>query len=61
VGSQEKREYLMKRFPQLTDKNFANSRSADFEQHIRHSTRGLGVNLVLNSLANEMLQVIKIN
>lgn len=57
VGSQEKRDYLMQRFPQLTDKNFANSRSSDFEQHIRHATRGQGVNLVLNSLANEMLQV----
>lgn len=57
VGSQDKRDYLMKRFPQLTDKNFANSRSTDFEQHIRHATRGQGVNLVLNSLANEMLQV----
>ncbi|KAI6188362.1 Fatty acid synthase [Aphelenchoides besseyi] len=56
VGSQEKREYLMKRFPELTEKNFANSRSSDFEQHIRHCTRGQGVNLVLNSLANEMLQ-----
>lgn len=57
VGSKEKRSYLMQRFPQLTEKNFANSRTADFEQHVRHATRGLGVNLVLNSLANEMLQV----
>lgn len=62
VGSKDKREYLMKRFPQLTEKNFANSRSTDFEQHVRHATRGQGVNLVLNSLANEMLQAsLKLN
>ncbi|CAD5216831.1 unnamed protein product [Bursaphelenchus okinawaensis] len=55
VGTQEKREYLLKRFPQLKPHNLANSRSSDFEQHIRHHTRGRGVDLVLNSLAAEML------
>lgn len=57
VSSNEKREFLKQRFPQLTDKNFANSRSANFEQYIRHITRGQGVDVVLNSLAHEMLQV----
>jgi fatty acid synthase len=57
VGSTEKREFLRKLFPQLTEKHFANSRNADFELHIRHETRGRGVDVVLNSLANEMLQV----
>ncbi|VDO39253.1 unnamed protein product [Haemonchus placei] len=56
VGSQEKREYLKKKFPQLKDVHFANSRSADFELHIRQYTKGRGVNIVLNSLAHEMLQ-----
>lgn len=56
VGSNEKREFLKAKFPALKDHNFANSRSTDFELHIRHVTRGKGVNLVLNSLAQEMLQ-----
>lgn len=40
---------------QLTDKNFANSRDTSFEQHILRETQGRGVDLVLNSLAGEML------
>jgi fatty acid synthase len=56
VGADSKREYLKKRFPQLKDRHFANSRNADFELHIRHQTKGRGVDLVLNSLAHEMLQ-----
>ncbi|PIC51785.1 hypothetical protein B9Z55_002156 [Caenorhabditis nigoni] len=56
VGSTEKREFLKKLFPQLKEHHFANSRSADFELHIRQHTKGRGVNIVLNSLANEMLQ-----
>jgi fatty acid synthase len=56
VSSQEKRDFLKKRFPQLQERHFANSRSTDFEQHIRHQTRGKGVDIVLNSLAHEMLQ-----
>ncbi|EPB72575.1 Beta-ketoacyl synthase protein [Ancylostoma ceylanicum] len=39
VGSQDKREYLKKKFPQLQDVHFANSRSADFELHIRQYTK----------------------
>ncbi|CAJ0579052.1 unnamed protein product, partial [Mesorhabditis spiculigera] len=56
VGSAEKREYLKKKFPQLEDKHFANSRSADFELQIRQHTKGRGVDVVLNSLALHMLQ-----
>uniref|UniRef100_A0A0N4ZTR7 Fatty acid synthase n=1 Tax=Parastrongyloides trichosuri TaxID=131310 RepID=A0A0N4ZTR7_PARTI len=56
VGSDEKKEFLKKRFPQLTDKHFANSRKANFETYIRRVTRGKGVNIVLNSLAQDMLQ-----
>ncbi|CAI2347157.1 unnamed protein product [Caenorhabditis sp. 36 PRJEB53466] len=56
VGSKEKRNFLKNLFPQLQDHHFANSRSADFELHIRQHTKGRGVNIVLNSLANEMLQ-----
>ncbi|XP_071429466.1 fatty acid synthase [Pithys albifrons albifrons] len=56
VGSAEKREYLQARFPQLDANSFASSRDTTFEQHILRVTNGKGVNLVLNSLAEEKLQ-----
>lgn len=56
VGSGEKRAYLQERFPQLTADSFANSRDASFEQHVLLHTQGKGVDLVLNSLAEEKLQ-----
>ncbi|GMR51168.1 hypothetical protein PMAYCL1PPCAC_21363, partial [Pristionchus mayeri] len=56
VGSKEKLDFLKKKFPQLKDENFVNSRSTEFELQIRHATKGRGVDLVLNSLAQEMLQ-----
>lgn len=56
VGSQEKRVFLKKRFPQLEDRNFANSRDLTFEEHVLRETDGRGVDLVLNSLAEEKLQ-----
>ncbi|NXU74165.1 FAS synthase, partial [Oreotrochilus melanogaster] len=56
VGSTEKREYLQARFPQLDANSFASSRDTAFEQHVLRVTNGKGVNLVLNSLAEEKLQ-----
>ncbi|XP_028643680.1 fatty acid synthase [Grammomys surdaster] len=56
VGSAEKRAYLQTRFPQLDDTSFANSRDTSFEQHVLLHTGGKGVDLVLNSLAEEKLQ-----
>ncbi|KAM5273320.1 fatty acid synthase [Ctenodactylus gundi] len=56
VGSAEKRTYLQARFPQLQDTSFANSRDTSFEQHVMRHTGGKGVDLVLNSLAEEKLQ-----
>ncbi|XP_019721138.1 fatty acid synthase [Hippocampus comes] len=56
VGSAEKRAYLQERFPQLSADSFANSRDASFEQHVLLHTEGKGVNVVLNSLAEEKLQ-----
>nr|XP_054923973.1 fatty acid synthase-like [Dermacentor andersoni] len=56
VGSQEKREFLKRRFPVLQDRNFANSRDLSFAEHIMCETKGRGVDLVLNSLAEEKLQ-----
>eukprot|EP00064_Thunnus_orientalis_P003928 superscaffoldBa00000342_g3939 len=56
VGSAEKRTYLQERFPQLSAESFANSRDTSFEQHILLHTQGKGVDVVLNSLAEEKLQ-----
>ena len=56
VGSQDKREFLKKRFPQLRDENFANSRDTSFEQHVLRQTGGRGVDVVLNSLSEDKLQ-----
>jgi len=41
---------------QLTDCNIGNSRDTSFEQLIMSETNGRGVDLVLNSLAEEKLQ-----
>ena len=56
VGSAEKKKMLKDLFPQLKDENFANSRDSSFEQHVLEHTEGQGVNIVLNSLAEEKLQ-----
>uniref|UniRef100_A0A8C5H966 Fatty acid synthase n=1 Tax=Gouania willdenowi TaxID=441366 RepID=A0A8C5H966_GOUWI len=56
VGSTEKQKYLQDRFPQLLDESFANSRDASFEKHVLLHTNGKGVDVVLNSLAEEKLQ-----
>ncbi|XP_003423914.1 fatty acid synthase [Nasonia vitripennis] len=56
VSSQEKRDFLKKNFPQLTDSHIGNSRDTSFEQLILTETNGRGVDLVLNSLAGEKLQ-----
>ncbi|XP_068119118.1 fatty acid synthase [Hyperolius riggenbachi] len=56
VGSAEKQAYLQSRFPQLNASCFANSRNTSFEQHVLSVTGGRGVDLILNSLAEEKLQ-----
>ncbi|PNF15062.1 hypothetical protein B7P43_G16759 [Cryptotermes secundus] len=56
VGTKEKREFIKKQYPQLTDHNIGNSRDTSFEQLILTETNGRGVDLVLNSLSEEKLQ-----
>ncbi|CAG9769092.1 unnamed protein product [Ceutorhynchus assimilis] len=56
VGTLEKREFLKRRFPQLKDCHISNSRTTEFEQHIMKETGGKGVDVVLNSLADDKLQ-----
>ncbi|XP_046416456.1 fatty acid synthase-like isoform X1 [Neodiprion fabricii] len=56
VGTPEKREFIRKQFPQIDDDHIGNSRDTSFEQLILRETRGRGVDIVLNSLAEEKLQ-----
>ncbi|GLH12917.1 Uncharacterized protein GBIM_17572 [Gryllus bimaculatus] len=55
VGSPEKKEFLMRLFPQLDPKDIGSTRDASFEQLIMRRTDGRGVDLVLNSLSGELL------
>ena len=56
VGTQEKRDYLLERFPKLRSENIGNSRDLSFEKMVMEATHGRGVDIVLNSLAEEKLQ-----
>jgi fatty acid synthase len=56
VGTADKRAYLMKRFPGLNESNFADSRDSNFWRTILRATGGRGVDVVLNSLAEDKLQ-----
>lgn len=56
VGTQEKREFIRKHFPRIPETHIGNSRDTTFEQMINVYTRGRGVDIVLNSLAEEKLQ-----
>ncbi|XP_014239844.1 fatty acid synthase-like [Cimex lectularius] len=55
VGTVEKKNFLLQHFPQLNVKNIGNSRDTSFEQLIMRETNGRGVDMVLNSLAEEKL------
>ncbi|VEN40066.1 unnamed protein product, partial [Callosobruchus maculatus] len=55
VGTKDKKEYLLKTFPQIKANNIGNSRDTSFEQMIMKQTGGRGVDLVLNSLAEDKL------
>lgn len=56
VGSEEKRDVLLNLFPQLKPNQFSSSRNTDFSKMILQTTDGKGVDIVLNSLAEEKLQ-----
>nr|CAH7769735.1 unnamed protein product [Callosobruchus chinensis] len=55
VGTQEKRDFLKKEFPQLNVDHIGNSRDTSFEQMVYRGTKGRGVDIVLNSLAEDKL------
>ncbi|XP_050353705.1 fatty acid synthase-like [Nymphalis io] len=56
VGTPEKKAFIKRLFPQLKDSHIGNSRDTSFEDMIRKETNGKGVDMVLNSLADEKLQ-----
>ncbi|PNF18738.1 hypothetical protein B7P43_G05011 [Cryptotermes secundus] len=56
VGTKEKREFIKKQYPQLTDRNIGNSRDTSFEHLVLTETNGRGVDLVLNSLSEDKQQ-----
>ncbi|GBM39322.1 Fatty acid synthase [Araneus ventricosus] len=56
VGNDEKRKYLKKKFPQLKDENIGSSRNTSFEKMIKERTKGKGIDVVLNSLADDKFQ-----
>uniref|UniRef100_T1H8C9 Fatty acid synthase n=1 Tax=Rhodnius prolixus TaxID=13249 RepID=T1H8C9_RHOPR len=56
VGSQQKRDFLTKTFPKLNPSHIGNSRDTSFEQLVLEKTTGRGVDVVLNSLAEDKLQ-----
>lgn len=55
VGTTEKRNFIRKMFPSIPDDHIGSSRDTSFEQMILQKTGNVGVNIVLNSLAEEKL------
>ncbi|KYN21443.1 Fatty acid synthase [Trachymyrmex cornetzi] len=55
VGTNDKRNFIKKMFPIIPDDHIGNSRDTSFEQMIMRQTKGCGVDIVLNSLAEEKL------
>ncbi|CAL7939125.1 unnamed protein product [Xylocopa violacea] len=56
VGTDEKRKFIRKTFPSIKDDHIGNSRDTSFEQMVMELTNGKGVDIVLNSLAEDKLQ-----
>ncbi|XP_071575421.1 fatty acid synthase-like [Temnothorax nylanderi] len=56
VGTVEKRQFIRETFPSIPEDHIGNSRDTSFEQMIMQRTKGHGVDIVLNFLAEEKLQ-----
>lgn len=56
VGSEHKKQFLMKQFPQLMSEDILSSRNTLFENYIMQQTNNSGVDIVLNSLSDDKLQ-----
>jgi fatty acid synthase len=56
VSNDEKKNFLLKRFPKLKPENIGNSRDITFEKMVLENTKGKGVDYVLNSLSGDKLK-----
>ncbi|TGZ54716.1 Fatty acid synthase [Temnothorax longispinosus] len=56
VGTVKKRQFIRETFPFIPEDHIGNSRDTSFEQMIMQRTGSRGVDIVLNSLAEEKLQ-----
>lgn len=57
VGTEDKRQFLLENFAHCLDEaHLFSSRNCDFEHEIMRATQGRGVDIVLNSLADDKLQ-----
>ncbi|XP_032678573.1 fatty acid synthase-like isoform X2 [Odontomachus brunneus] len=56
VGTLEKRKFIRDTFPSISEDHIGNSRDTSFEQMIYQKTNSRGVDVVLNSLAEDKLQ-----
>ena len=56
VGTPAKRRFLRETFPFIPDDHIGNSRDTSFEELVMDQTGGRGVDVVLNSLADDKLQ-----
>ncbi|XP_023289558.1 fatty acid synthase [Orussus abietinus] len=56
VGTPDKRRFIRETFPSIPDDHIGNSRDISFEQMVMRQTKGQGVDIVLNSLAEEKLK-----
>ena len=56
VGTKEKRAFIKKQFPSITDNHIFDSRSVSFGDAVLRATNGRGVDVILNSLSEEKLQ-----
>ncbi len=55
-GTEEKRAFLKARFPQLDDAHIGNSRRPGFEELVKKSTAGRGVDIVINPLSGALAE-----
>lgn len=55
VGTPEKRDFIRKMYPSISNDHIGNSHDTSFEQQILKYTNGVGVDIILNSLADEKL------
>ncbi|KAF7404754.1 hypothetical protein HZH66_003660 [Vespula vulgaris] len=57
IFTTERRRFFKETFPSIDDNHIGNSRDTSFEKIILQRTNGAGVDIVLNSLADDKLQV----